>query len=296
MSEVLARHLRQQQEQGSDGQPAAAVVLQYCLSDASPASSNAGIDPNSCSSGSGAGQLQLLQAVQQLNGLKLLPLADGQLQSVYAGLHTDQGPTAANRLSSHPVDCAVYVTVSSAEQQLLQGLPYHVLHPGVPLALRQQLQVVAAAGASNIHLLTATRFDSHILGLLMPPAWHSSRGHVEVTWQPEQQPLQAAESEESPPDAPVEATAQQQPSKAFIRLCWQWLADRADAADVRHWPLLPVTGSKLRLLQQPAQVRACHHPMGTCWPCARQSRWGHAIGCKFCNTGTNTVQSARLMC
>jgi hypothetical protein len=278
VSEVLARHLRQQQEQGSISQPAAAAVLQYCLSDASPPASTAGVDPNSRSSGGGAGQLQFLQAVQQLNGLKLLPLDDGQLQAVYAGLHTDQGPAAANRLSSHPVDCAVYVTVSSDEQQLLQRLPYHVMHAGVPLALRQQLQVVAAAGASNIHVLTAARFDSHILGLLMPPGWHSSRGHVEVTWQPEQQLLEAAESDIIPSDAAhgaVEAAQQQQqqqqqPSKAFIRLCWQWLADRADAAEVRHWPLLPVTGSKLRLLQQPAQVRACNNMMGTCWSYARQ--------------------------
>jgi hypothetical protein len=276
VSEVLARHLRQQQETGSSAQPAAAAVLQYCLSDAATAASTAAVDPNSRSSGGGAGQLQLLQAVQQLNGLKLLPLADGQLQAVYAGLHTDQGPSASNRLSSHPVDCAVYVTVSSAEQQLLQGLPYQFLHEGVSMALRQQLQVVAAASASNIHVLTAARFDSHILGLLMPPEWHSSRSHVEVTWLPEQQQqqqqLEAADSAEAPADAAtgaVVAAAQQQPSKAFFRLCWQWLADRADAADVKHWPLLPVTGGKLRLLQQPAQARLCEKT-GSFWSCAWQ--------------------------
>jgi hypothetical protein len=239
----------------------------------------------------GSSQLQLLQALQQVNGLKLLPLADGHLQAIYAGLHTDLSRVGAN---SRPIEqfiaCAVYVAVSMEEQQLLQGLKQHMLHQGVSKALRQQLQAVAAAGVSNVHVLTAGRFDSHVLGLLMPPEWHSSRGHVEVSWRPDpyrtvpQQQQQsdgteaallpAADTAAVPAGDAAAGTAHdagqaageqqqqqqqgeacQQPSRELIQLCWRWLADRGDAADVVHWPLLPVTGSKLRLLQQPAQVR-----------------------------------------
>jgi sacsin len=235
--------------------------------------------------------------LQQLNGLKLLPLADGHLQAIYAGLHTDIGRPGAN---SRPVeqftDCAVYVAVSMEEQQLLQGLKQHMLHQGVGQELRQQLQAAAAAGASNVHVLTAGRLDSHVLGLLMPPEWHSSRGHVEVSWQldpdstvPQQEQQQprlfegaeaalvpaadaAAGTETHGGQAAGEQQQQQQqgeacqqPSREFIQLCWRWLADRADAADVAHWPLLPVTGGRLRLLQQPAQVRQ------TCCFCAARS-------------------------
>jgi hypothetical protein len=138
----------------------------------------------------------------------------------------------------------VYVTTSSYEQQLLQQLQYHMLHESVSEELRQQLQSAAAAGTSNLQLLSAKRLDSHVLGLLLPSQWHSSSGRDEVSWQPS-----VADEDTASP------AGQQQPSKEFIQLCWHWLADRSDAADVSHWPLLPVTGGKLRLLMQPAQVR-----------------------------------------
>jgi hypothetical protein len=261
VGDTLSRHMRQQQERGSPGQPAAAVLLQYCLSDAAPAAAATAASaaaPASTTSSSSAvsRQQQLLPALQQLSGLKLLPLADGELQTIYAGLHT--GGAGAGRTSSSEqqqyVDCAVYVPLSRHEQQLLQGLKHHLLHPGVGEGLRQQLKAVAAAGSSNVHVLTAARLDSHVLGVLMPPEWHSSLGHVEFYWHPEQE----QEQQQGGPSVGGAAGAthsQQQPSKEFIRLCWRWLAERGDAADVCHWPLLPVKGNRLRLLQQPAQVR-----------------------------------------
>lgn len=289
VGETLSRHMRQQQEQGSSGQPAAAVLLQYCLSDAAPAAaaaataattaappSSSGSTSTSVSSSPASWQQQLLPALQQLNGLKLLPLADGQLQTIYAGLHTGRAGAGVTSTSEQQqcVDCAVYVTLSRHEQQLLQGLKHHLLHQGVGEGLRQQLKAVAAAGSSNIHVLTAARLDSHVLGLLMPPEWHSSLGHVEFNWHPEQLPHQQGQQPLGGQQQPAAAASgvveaadavatqqqqqQQQPSKEFIRLCWRWMAERGDAADVSHWPLLPVKGGKLRLLQQPAQVRLVH--------------------------------------
>lgn len=208
-------------------------------------------------------QSALLQALQQLNGLKLLPLADGQLQAIQAGLHTEHGPSGAgSRHSEQSLDCAVYVTANALEQQLFQGLKYHMLHEGVNEELWRQLRDVAAVGGSNVHVLTAKWLDSHVLGLLLPPDWHSSKGHVEVAWQPQGDDTAAAAA--AAPDAADGATAaaasvQGHPTREFIQLCWRWLADRCDAADVCHWPLLPVTGGKLRLLQQPAQVGMAHN-------------------------------------
>lgn len=202
------------------------------------------------------GTAQLRQALQQLSGLKLLPLADGQLQAIQAA--PEHGPLqdSGSRRSEQSMDAAVYVAASQQEQQLLGQLKHLLLHEGVGSSLRQQLQSIAAAGVSNIHALTARQLDSHVLGLLLPPEWHSSSGHVEVSWHPPP----GSEAVSGPADGEHGAATalqrqQQQPSQEFIQLCWQWLADRSDAADVLHWPLLPVTGGKLRLLQQPAQVR-----------------------------------------
>lgn len=267
VADTLSRHLRQQHEQpqqdSTTSQPAAATILEYCLSDAAAAPANS------------AGQaLQLF--LQQLNGLKLLPTADGQVQALHISLRTDVGRAVGqysrdlSQQAEQYSDAVVYVTTSTTERQLLQGLPHLMLHEGLGEGLRAQLAVVAAAGASNVHVLTAARFDSHVLGLLLPPSWHSSRGLVEVEWhlqpqqhhdQDQQEQLQAAASDATAADAGgvgAGVDAQQQPSEdlvLFVQLCWRWLADRSDVADVCHWPLLPVTGGKLRLLQQPAQVR-----------------------------------------
>lgn len=281
VADTLTKQQHQQEVHGSIAQPAAAIILQYCLSDVvaavAPSSTSSSTAPISTSSSQQAGsasasamqeskgamQLALLPALQQLNGLKLLPLADGQLQAIQAGLHTEHGPgNAGRRRSELSMDCAVYVTANELEQQLFQGLKYHMLHEGVGEELRQQLRDVAAVGGSNVHVLTAKRLDSHVLGLLLPPEWHSSRGHVEVSWQPQGDGMAAtaaAAADATDGATTAAASVQGHPSREFIQLCWRWLADRSDAADVCHWQLLPVTGGKLRLLQQPAQVGMAHN-------------------------------------
>lgn len=110
-----------------------------------------------------------------------------------------------------------------------------------------------------------------ILPQLLPQQWYQQQ---EVYWQPPQQQQPAAAAAASAvPDVPGRVhesaglpllpTPQQQqqlqhlqqPSRALLRLLWQWLAPRADAADLSDWPVLSVTRGKLRQLQQPAQVR-----------------------------------------
>lgn len=299
VADTLARHQRQQdQEQATTDQPAAAVILHYCLSDAAAASSSPARTSSSSSSASPGGpaqqqqpggrdaaaqqqqqQLQLSQALQQLNGLRLLPLADGELQAIHVST-TPAGARSSSRHAEAPVECTVYVTTSQHEQQLLNnGLKCYMLHERVGAPLQQQLQLLANAGVSNLNVLDVKCFDAHVLGLLLPSEWHSSRGHTEVAWQPQPEEGSGGDADVTQAETAAGSTTastaaaqggviaaegvsrtvqdvvvQRQPSEEFIRLCWQWLAHRSDAADVCHWPLLPVTGGKLRLLQQPAQV------------------------------------------
>jgi sacsin len=258
-------------------EPAAAVLLRYALSDVSAADEAApGVLHRGSSSreqpqqqASNSTQLaasSFLQALKQLNGLPLLPLADGRVQALAVGLHTPSTAAAA-RQQQQPAVC--YVPTSAEERQLLARLQHHMLHDGVLPDVHKLLLCIARARSTNMHEITSHRLDEHLLALLLPPAWHSSSGLDEVAWQPPEDTsatglnVQPAADEAGAAAAAAAAgdTQQQQqqrpqPSRAFIRLLWQWLASRTDAAEIRHWPILPSRGGKLRLLKQPAQVRS----------------------------------------
>jgi sacsin len=259
---------QQQQQQQAVSQPPAAVLLQYCMSDVSNAtsSSNAGPDQHlsSTSSSSSDPSKELLGALRQLHGLPLLPAADGSLQTIQ--LQTTQ-QMHSNRQAVVPgsIDAAafLYVPADKCEQQLLSQLPGQLLHPSVCIHLQQLLQI-AAAGVSNVRLITCRSLDEHILPQLLPPAWH---GQLEVIWSAFSSSSSSQESavttstgdadhlDEAQQPQPQQQQQQREPSREFITLLWQWLGQRSDAAELAHWPVLPVAGGKLRLLQQPAQVR-----------------------------------------
>jgi sacsin len=284
----LAQRLSQQQQQQQQlgaGQPPAAVLLQYCLSDirssmgsnsvstaadaAEPA--HGGAITSSSSSNSGHVATELLSALRQLNGLPLLPAADGSLQPIRVGLQSSS--SSRNRQSgqtgSTAAEAVLYVPADAQEQHLLSQLPGQLLHPGASTELKQQLLQIAPAGFSNISIISCKSLDEALLPQLLPPAWF---GKLEVTWDRGSNPTIVSSQGVTPSTAPEQLQGaqqqqqqqqqqlqeqqrqQQQPSEEFVRLLWQWLAQRSDATDLAHWPVLPVAGGKLRLLQQPAQV------------------------------------------
>jgi sacsin len=277
LSETLQRQQQrwQQQQQQPASQPPAAVLLQYCLSDVSnnTSSSNAGasaagLDQHVSSSSSSSSEIstELLGALRQLHGLPLLPAADGSLQTIKLQtpqqMHNNRQPLVSG---SGDAAAVLYVPADPVEQQLLSQLSGQLLHPSVSGDLKQQLLQIAAAGVSNVRLITCRILDQHILQQLLPAAWYGQL-EVEVTWSAsssstsQDSALTTGIGEADAPDEPQQQQPQQQqrePSKEFIKLLWQWMAQRGDAAELAHWPVLPVAGGKLRLLQQPAQVR--HH-------------------------------------
>lgn len=278
VAQAIERHHNQDGASAGGGQepPAAAVLLQYALSDVAPAlvgppgssgsisiSNHQQMQQQPRQAGN-TEQLpaQLLAALRQLHTLKLLPLADGQVQSLGVGLHTQPASNArtAAGLAVQPPDTTVYIAVGQQEQQLLGELQHQVLHAGTPPDLQALLLQVAAAGVCNLHQVTAHRMDAHILPLLLPPSWRSSGAFDEVAWHPEQHQQQKQQEQQ-------QHQRVMQPSTAFIRLLWQWLAERADAGDISHWPILPIHGGKLRLLKQPAQVSLGKGPtsVGLAW-------------------------------
>jgi hypothetical protein len=297
---TLQRQQQRWQQQQAVGQPAAAVLLQYCLSDGADSSSrsNAGaagvglaqLVSNGGSSSPSELSVELLGALRQLNGLPLLPAADGSLQTIKLQTSQQMHSSRAQPAPPGSDDAAsvLYVPADSIEQQLLAQLPGQLLHPSVSGDLKQQLLQIAAAGVSNIRLITCKTLDEHILPQLFNSSWF---GQLEVTWvaassaadaeqldeaqQQQQQQQQLDEAQQQQLDEAQQQQQQQQrgPSREFIKLLWQWLGQRGDAAELAHWPVLPVAGGKLRLLQQPAQVRPlpccgvvlCCHDMLSCY-------------------------------
>jgi hypothetical protein len=277
LAETLQRQQQRWQQQQPASQPPAAVLLQYCLSDVSNStpSSNAGASAagsdqhvSSSSSSSSDMSTELLGALRQLHGLPLLPAADGSLQTIklrtLQQMHSNRQPVVSG---SRDAGAVLYVPADPVEQQLLSQLPGQLLHPSVSVDLNQQLLQIAAAGVSNVGIITCRSLDQHILPQLLPAVWY---GQLEVTWSAfssstsQDSALTTSTGEADPPDEAQQQQQQQQqqqrePSREFIQLLWQWIGQRGDAAELARWPVLPVAGGKLRLLQQPAQVshRGC---------------------------------------
>mgnify|MGYP001807189984 CR=1 FL=1 len=129
--------------------------------------------------------------------------------------------------------------------------------------------------------LTPGLLDSTLLPLLLPPAW---QGAAEVEWAP---PAPAAATAATaaggtdPVAAALQATGagaaaaagvsdggaevpatlaaapqqQQQPSQEWVRLLWRWLAERPDVLELATWPVLPIQGGRLGMLQSKSLVR-----------------------------------------
>jgi sacsin len=277
---------QQEQQQEANGQPPAAVLLQYCLSDVAEGSSTNADDseasvPVNSSSSSSSAQLSagLLSALQQLDGLPLLPASDGSFKPIRLNAQRSssssrsRGRLPGQQAGQSNTEAVLYMPANSLEQQLLQQLPGQLLHLSVSAELKQQLLQIAAAGVSNIRVISCRSLDEYILPQLLPPAWFSQ---LEVTWDRNSSNHPDSSTRTNSQDAVVQEVdpqqqqqhiaqqqpqeQQQQPSREFVVLLWQWLSQRSDAADLAHWPLLPVAGGRLRLLQQPAQVssRASH--------------------------------------
>ncbi|EFJ44918.1 hypothetical protein VOLCADRAFT_118510 [Volvox carteri f. nagariensis] len=194
-------------------------------------------------------QLQKLQ--QELDGLPLLPLADGTLGRLQV---THQGAPASGKSArgrnSAPAPAHVYVlTHGSLELEMLAGLRNRCLAPGLPGPLVERLQRVVDLRLFNVQRLSPALLDSTLLSLLLPPSW---QGAVEPQQpqQPQQQvPVQDPQSPPVllPPPSPG-------PTAEWIRALWAWLANREDVLQLASWPVLPIQGGRLGTLQEKSLV------------------------------------------
>lgn len=252
--QLAATVARRQQQQHAAGQqqPAAAVLLEYCMSDVNQISSAATSGSGDYSQMLQPHVAELLIALQQLHGLPLLPVLDGSVKALEAARGQSSRFVATAPAKSTAAGEVVYVCSTQLEHQLLQVLPQQILHPAVGPVLQQQLLQVAATRATNIAQLTVRSLDQHIMAQLLPPAW---KGQQQVDWAPDAPHATAVEGSAGQAAQQQQQQVWKQPSRDFIKLLWHWLADRPDVADLTQWPVLAVAGCKLRLLQQPAQVR-----------------------------------------
>jgi hypothetical protein len=147
-----------------------------------------------------------------------------------------------------------------------------------------------------------------ILSQLLPQQWHRQQ---EVYWQPPEQQLAAGAaaaaadaSAVSADSNPMEEMAgppllltpqqQQQPSRALLRLFWEWMAPRSDAADLTDWPVVPVSRGKLRQLQQPAQV-SLPVEMCDCLPCLPTQQRRSMLQHQVCRPSHSSALPAYLL-
>jgi sacsin len=247
----------------------AAVLLEYCLSDAEP--------PSGSSQQQAAAHLTQLQG--ELEGLPLLPLADGTLGIISpsppkrtSGASAQQQPQQQAQLPSSP--CYI-LPASPQEQSLLAGTPGLVISPALPADLRARLQALAQqqGGVLNVQALSAAALNSLVLPRLLPPEW---RGKEVVPWTPTQaggggglhQAQLQGNAAPPGPAMPSAAASAASLTVPWLRQLWQWLGSHQGGAEVlgiTDWPLLPLQGGRLAAIRSPSQVRS--GVGGGCRPC-----------------------------
>ncbi|GLC59948.1 hypothetical protein PLESTB_001557000 [Pleodorina starrii] len=144
-------------------------------------------------------QQQALQRLQQeLDGLPLLPLADGTVGRLQAlpPASAAGSRSARGRHLVMPASVHVYVlTRGSLELELLAGLRGRCLAPALPGALVELLQQVVDLRLFNLQRLSPALLDSTLLPLLLPPSW---QGAAEVEWAHQQQQQQQQQQDQLP--------------------------------------------------------------------------------------------------
>ncbi|GLI60510.1 hypothetical protein VaNZ11_002673 [Volvox africanus] len=305
---------------------AVAALLRYCLSDLD------GIVPATAKGGGGGGsngggqampaspqshqhqQQQRLQRLQlELDGLPLLPLADGTLGRLQAHPHSavSGGGKQPRGRSGAPANVHVYVlTRGSLELELLAELRNRCLAPDLPGTLIERLEQVVNQRLFNVQHLSPGLLDTTLLPLLLPPSW---RGADEVEWSPLLQPtLQQQQRQQSVPpvtdDAPQPPPQQQQqqqsgtaataaiaataataatvprqgPTAEWVRALWSWLASREDVLQLASWPVLPIQGGRLGRLQDKSLV-------------LREGDWTEAVSSALMRLGCRLLDTALLL-
>lgn len=223
----------QSDSDGGDAQqpPPITPLLTYCLSDLPDAS-------GAQDAGNGYATPAAGKALQQLVNLGILPLANGSLGAFQKRLQPE--------LSQ---DQLFFVATSPADYQLLGTLDQVLLHPGLPQPAVHKLLDIAALGVLNVSVIDCKALDAHLLPRLLPAAWLAAvqRGEKEVGYTPA-----AADHELQGSDSVERTEKKAVPSSDWLSSLWTWLADRPDVADLCSWPLLPLQGGRLRVLE-PAQ-------------------------------------------
>eukprot|EP00198_Chlamydomonas_reinhardtii_P000860 XP_001690195.1 predicted protein [Chlamydomonas reinhardtii] len=209
-----------------------------------------------------------------------------------------------------PLACDVPAAAEAAllrGSRLLGGLGGRCLAAGLPPQLVSQLQQTIDLGLFNVQRLTPGLLDSTLLPLLLPPAW---QGAAEVEWAP---PAPAAATAATaaggtdPVAAALQATGagaaaaagvsdggaevpatlaaapqqQQQPSQEWVRLLWRWLAERPDVLELATWPVLPIQGGRLGMLQSKSLV-------------LREGGWTEAVTSALLRLGCRLLDTALL--
>ncbi|GIL85239.1 hypothetical protein Vretifemale_13847, partial [Volvox reticuliferus] len=295
---------------------AVAALLRYCLSDLDEIVPQAGVGATATGGGgggAGAGhatppghqqqqQQQQLQRLQlELDGLPLLPLADGTLGrlQVYQppAVKGTKLPPRGRSGAPASVNVAYVLTHGPLELELLAELRYRCLASDLPGPLLERLEQVVDQRLFNVQHLSPSLLDSTLLPLLLPPSW---KGADEVEWGPllqpalQQQPhqpvpsarhgdpqLQQQQQQSSIAATAATAAAQQGPTVEWIRALWAWLASREDVLQLASWPVLPIQGGRLRRLQDKSLV-------------LREGDWTEAVSSALTRLGCRLLDTAQL--
>eukprot|EP00850_Spirogloea_muscicola_P024010 SM000422S15899 [mRNA] locus=s422:514:20866:+ [translate_table: standard] len=170
------------------------LALKYCLSDLA----------------------DLAVTAAALQGLPLIPLADGSYGTFVAASNSQRAVVAA-----------------TADEAALLGttMAHMLLDRSIDAAVLAQLEALARSGGTNLQLLSPAVLEE-AMPRLLPPAW---RGRAAVEWDPE---------------------AEGQPSMEWLRRLWAHLAAACPASlDLfGEWPLLPVAGGRLVRLRHNSPV------------------------------------------
>lgn len=135
-----------------DDTPAAAVVLEYCLSDlviADNNNNNNSITNTSSTTNnnntSSTTTFATFRAIQTLHNLQLLPLADGSLKSLLV-LSTPPSSSSASVRVTFPTADMYFVCEGGEPQEMVTGLQHKLCHPGIKPKLMARLKELADSG------------------------------------------------------------------------------------------------------------------------------------------------------
>ncbi|MEW5316662.1 MAG: hypothetical protein WDW38_008017 [Sanguina aurantia] len=240
----------------------ATLLLQYCMMDLAKV-----LATGSAVAQLAAGSVEAI-ALKELDGLALLPMADGSLAALSIELQADAAAACARGRGSASQPVLLLLLRGVEEGKLLgrtlpgRGVQAMCCSSHLNAATNALLQQLVDTGCSNIANLSCAALSSSILQHILPREWH--KAGRPVAWTPgdcssagvEWHSAAPQQGQQQQQQRPQQQAASQHPTIEWVRRLWEWLKDKplTEVMLLGAWPLLPIKGGELIRAQTPMTV------------------------------------------